>query len=334
MKVAYLEVGSLAGNVKEMLGYVEPLHLAGYEVKVYFQKQSNVPRVLSFSKAIKKLESSVPRESFVLCSDRDEVRRLVDEDIVIGGSTSWTDIPKVNLIKTITPILEADRALPITYFAPTRTLADSFDVMHIPRGINFLPFYNSRQNKRKYDITCAAVMNVNKRLDVLEELSKYFKVKVAVLADYEYQLDMLKKLPNLNRTCRLNARTSAVADLFGKSKIFCLPSVAEKASIALDEAMCAGCYPLATDVGSFREQTAHIQYKKAYVHSRPLDNKIREIESILDMLNDNSEINEEIAEKSFRVKHRIYVQDKWLDLIGRMCDYIGEKRMSDLSTTK
>lgn len=302
MNISWIGVGSIVGNTKDMLGYMEPLYEEGYDITLHINYSPT--NKLSFEEMYDRWDTIIPFNCVNRINSYKDIQDSVNskKEFLIAAAPSYLGNLKAPACKTI---FKYNRLPDIHYFTVSETLSKELDTEYIPRAIDYHPFYTRCRKKREYDITDASVYNNNKNIGILHQLARRYKAYPCLSVQQDWQVnDIQSYFPEL--IYKKNASRDEVADIMGNSKLLVHPANCEQASVTIDEALCAGCYIIGRDTTSFREQVGE------YGSIARDDNDIFELTD--KML--NTKINhKKIAKESFRKKDREYVKDIWLNKI-------------------
>jgi len=308
--IRFLGLASIAGNMTDLLSYMEPLYERGYDVKAFlcYGKFTSPP----FDELYKLWNSPIPRENFIQIPLQVERVKIDNpQTLVIANAPIWTTNKELN-IRLCKIIFKHSEQVPkvdgIKYFSPSLALSKEIGSDFIPRPLNLDFFKNACKKQRKYEITDASVINKRKGLEVLNELSKNYRVRLALVKAQEWQEEFLRDYPEIK--AEFNLSRIQLAELFGNSKLIVHPSQSEQACCALDEAMTAGCYPIVKKDASvsYKEQLGPFYNIGTF---RTFDELINTIDVLLDLELDH----EEISNWAYFTKHRKFNQFYWLEYL-------------------
>lgn len=329
MRMFWFGGGGIAGNVTDALSYLEPLHEQGHELEInlVYSKSHQV----SFEESYKLLETTIPLECFKKV-DSPSLTLNTKDRITFTSAPGFMDkVKPLHFCKAIFPLTEREQSLrgETRIFAPTRSLAEAYGYDHIPRPLKTDTLRQAWKEQKRYEIVDAVVANNNKRLDILNELSKSFRTKVAVIVSQKWQREkILSKCDNLDII--ENASKSQVAKLMGNGKLLVHPAMSEQASCVLDEALLAGCLPILRRKASLSYEEQSLGYAQYFgpASYEPNINRLRlngrveegtygDLASVIGKALENYDphLSKQIASSAYNAKSRDFLAEGWLKYV-------------------
>lgn len=331
--INYLGSGGIAGNMTDALNYLEPLYSNGYDVSLFLPYSSQ--NLVSFKESYNLLETSIPFECF---KERPlEISWLTKvgdwkDSLILLGAPAWLDkIKAPQLCEAIFPLTKREEKLrnPTKFFTPTESLARAYGYDYIPRPLKTDTLKQAWKEQRRYELVDAVVANNNKRLDILNELSKSFRIKVAVIVFQEWQREkILSKCDNLDII--ENASRSQVAELMGNSKLLVHPAMSEQASCVLDEALVCGCLPVLRRNASLSYEEQSLGYAQYFgpASYKPNANRLQlngrveegtygDLVSVIERTLESYDpyLSGQIASSAYNAKSRDFLAKGWLKYV-------------------
>lgn len=166
-RINWIDTATLAGNVTDMLSFMEPLYREGFDTHMYlggYRDESD--RVLSFHELYKLWNTLIPEDHFHLFKSKEELGDL--NGFTIGGGPHYEGL--CDLIKVIFPFRRREGT---EYFSPHPILGEKLGVRAFSRPLREI-FWDCEPRERVYDFADAVALNEKKGLGVLKRLGRHF----------------------------------------------------------------------------------------------------------------------------------------------------------------